>query len=74
MTMEFDWKIAREEGDVVVRSQSAIAVYANTNGDVVIREEQSIWGDEDTFIVIPREHATKIAEKVNAVLRESAGS
>lgn len=45
----FSWA---NEDDVVVRRVEAIAVYANPEGDVVIRQQDAL-GNEDPFIVIP---------------------
>ena len=72
---DFEWNTAKQDGDVVVPSQSAIAVYANSDGDIVIRREAyHLVEDEDVFIVIPRKAGANIARAINRTMRESAGS
>lgn len=60
---DFDWTV----GEVVVKSVSAIAVYNNGDGDIVIRQEGR---DEDPFIVIPKSHAKAV---VKAILDAAKG-
>jgi hypothetical protein len=57
MRSEIDFYGAGDDR-VVVRSRMGIAVYTNTNGDIVIRQD----GDEDCFIyVAPGDVAALIA-------------
>jgi hypothetical protein len=64
-TSEFSWS----GDDVVVPSVAAVAVYKNTDGDVVIRRERDGMSEsEDCIIVVPREYARRIAEEINRIL------
>lgn len=46
------WSDARECGQVVQSDVKRIAVYDNTDGDVVIRQGPPEGSDEDVFIII----------------------
>lgn len=54
----FDWW-ANDDGDVIVESQSSIAVYRNRRNHVVIRAERQVEGDEDSFIHLSTPTALK---------------
>lgn len=58
----FDWNA----DDVVIPRVDALAVYTNECGDIVIRQEQGLTGD-DAVIVIPRQFADAV---LNAIHRE----
>jgi flagellar hook assembly protein FlgD len=47
-TESFDW----DGGDRVVDGQLAIAVYKNSYGEVVIRQEAGATDSEDHFVII----------------------
>ena len=49
---DFDWR----DVNIVVREQAAIAVYANPNDDVVIRQAGTYGIDEDVWITVNREN------------------
>ena len=53
------------EGDVVVEEQPRLAVYMNTRGAIVIREESPEGDDEDPFVRLRPE----CVEKLIAALR-----
>ena len=56
---EFDW--LEDDGDVVVRAQSAIAIYPGPSG-VVIRRQGDLWsGDGDDVIWFDPQHAPAVA-------------
>ncbi len=64
---EFDW--LEDAGDVIVRSQPAVAVYPGPAG-VVIRRQGDHWnGDGDDVIWFTTEHAPAVA----APILEAAG-
>ena len=61
---EFDWR--EDAGDVVVRSQPAIAIYPSPAG-VVIRRQGDLWcGDGDDVIWFAVEQAPVIAAAILA--------
>jgi hypothetical protein len=70
MTDDFDWS---DRDCVVVKSQDAVAVYANNDGDLVIRRERSWNEEDDTLIVISRQHVRRIIEAMERVLKETSG-
>jgi hypothetical protein len=66
----FDWW-SNDDGDVVVESQSSIAVYRNRRGHVVIRGERQVEGDEDSFIHLSTPTALKaLIDRLQRELRE----
>ena len=64
MSDEFSW----DDDSVVVESISAVAVYTNPKGNIVIRQQDEYGAfGEDAFIVIPRD---KVKEVIAALSRE----
>jgi hypothetical protein len=63
----FDWT---SKDDVAVNQQDAIAVYANDNGDVVIRRQKDWNEDEDTFIVLAPAYVRQFIEAVERTFKE----
>lgn len=62
---EFDWDKKEFDGDIAFRSVRGIAVYMNSNGDVVIRQQAGPLDDEDTIITLPLEHVEKLIQAIN---------
>lgn len=52
MAQDWDWYGDSERESIVVQEVSAVAVYQNPQGDIVIRQKSGIT-DEDSLIVIP---------------------
>jgi hypothetical protein len=67
LTDDFDWN---EEDAVVVQRQDALAVYANPDGNLVVRQQR--WPDEDVFIVINRQQVRRVIEAMERVLKEAS--
>jgi len=67
MSDEFNWN---ETDSMVVRSQSAIAVYANPAGDLVVRRQQEWNENEDVFIVIAKTQVRTVIDAMERVLKE----
>jgi len=65
---DFDW---REDSDIVVQSQQALAVYLNGSGAIVVRQEGMPYDDEDDIIVIQAINAEAVAKAIMACARES---
>ena len=61
---EDKWNWADQES-VVIQSVQATAVYTNPKGDIVIRQESALGGD-DQYVVIPRKMAEFIAKAIRA--------
>jgi hypothetical protein len=51
MTDDFSWTAARNHDQIIVPEQAASAVYENSNGDIVIRQQAAL-GSDDHFIYI----------------------
>ena len=69
MSDDFDWKDV--EDDILIHSVGAIAVYTNPRGDVVIRQEASMFGDDDAVVVVPIAYVESLIEKLRALRDES---
>lgn len=59
---DFDWGTK----SVVVREVMAIAVYENTDGDIVVRQHD--WPDEDSVVIIPKRDAKAVIDAIQAFL------
>jgi hypothetical protein len=69
-TEPFDWW-TNDDGDTVVESQMAIAIYRNRRGHVVIRGERQVEGEEDSFVYISTAAALKaVIDRLQRELRE----
>lgn len=64
------WK----DSSIVVRPQLGIAVYPNDTGDIVVRQECEKYEDQDSAIVVPREHARIVALAILAAANLSRSS
>jgi hypothetical protein len=59
---DFDWSSDNE--DIVLREQRALAVYWNTRGDLVIRQER-YWDEiDDPFLVIGRNNVDAFLDRL----------
>ncbi|WP_331373791.1 hypothetical protein [Sinorhizobium chiapasense] len=61
MTGNFDWN---SDEDIVVERQAAIAVYENTTGDVVIRQEGR-YDDEDKCICVRPDNVKALVDALS---------
>jgi hypothetical protein len=59
---KFDWADVQE--CIVQRQVHRVAIYDNTHGDVVIRQERDWNEEDDPFIVIARAHAIRAAHAI----------
>lgn len=66
MCDEFVW--APDESAVVFKTVQAVAVYKNTDGDIVIRQQAGPLDDDDAVIVIPRDRVPALASALKAEL------
>jgi hypothetical protein len=53
MTDDFNWVGAKSHDQVVVPEQAAIAVYENSDGDVVIRQQAALGSDDHVIYIQP---------------------
>jgi hypothetical protein len=60
---DFDWK---DDADCIVQhSTPTVAVFTNTNGDIVIRKQrEDMYEEHDAFIVISRGNARTVAQAI----------
>ena len=64
-TEDFNWS---NSDSVVVKTLAGIAVYTNTQGDIVIRQETiTDFQNEDSFIIIPRD---RLPDVIAAIQKE----
>lgn len=63
----FDWS---DKEAVVVPQQDAIAVYANPDGELVIRRRRDWDEDEDKVIVVSALNISSLIEAMQRVYRE----
>jgi hypothetical protein len=58
MESKFDWN---DSDAVVLKTTRGIAVYLNTDGDLVVRQDGR-EDDYDQCVVVPRDRATSVIE------------
>lgn len=58
---------------VIIKRTDAVAVYANAQGNIVIRQEGSGIGDEphDQIVVIPKSRAQDVIKAIESELAKS---
>lgn len=61
----YDW--SKSADDLVYPSRAAVAVYLNADGDLVIRQQRDIYEEEDSVVIIPREKAASLIQKISDV-------
>lgn len=66
---DFDWN---EDSDTVVASQTAVAVYPNARGDIVIRQKAGPVDREDAVVIIRRENAAKLLQRLEVLCSDEA--
>jgi hypothetical protein len=75
---EFDWD---SEGNksVIFSRVDAVAIYANKDNNIIIRQRDAIPADittspfaqdEDSFVIIPRHHLPKVIQRLKDLLSE----
>ncbi|MBI5190514.1 MAG: hypothetical protein HZA22_07550 [Nitrospirae bacterium] len=69
MSEEWSWYGKEEENDIVVEPMDAIAVYANANRDIVIRQQQSSGQEDDSIVIIPRMYAQAIIDAIGREIK-----
>lgn len=63
---DWDWKLNES---VVVESVQALAVYTNTGGSIVIRQQDSM-GEDDDVVIVPRQHVSALIKALKAELKK----
>jgi hypothetical protein len=65
--INFDWN---DQAGIAVGQQDAIAVYANDNGDLVLRRQKDWNEEEDSVIVVAPAFARQLIEAMERTLKE----
>jgi hypothetical protein len=63
----FDWT---NDPAIVLRRRDAVAAFCNSDGDIVILQQQ--YPEDDACIVIPREDAEYFASRIAALAQGKA--
>lgn len=63
MSTDWSWYGDSEKDSVVVPAVQAIAVYTNSAGEIVIRQQDSM-GEDDSVIVFPKSQAKAIVDAI----------
>lgn len=58
---EFDWSCSES---VIFHSHAAVAVYLNADGDLVIRQKQDEYEDEDSVVIVPRDMVPRLLNRI----------
>jgi hypothetical protein len=48
---DFNWNDEESKEDIVIRRVDALSVYGNLHGDLVIRQQDPMGGDESVVII-----------------------
>jgi hypothetical protein len=63
---DFDW---RDDPDIVIPSQDAIACYYNDRGAIVIRQQAGFYDSEDHVIIVRPEYIVPLISKLQRLER-----
>ncbi len=64
----WSWSSEDAKDCMVFPTTHAVAVYQNAADRIVIRQEASMNGEDDSFVVIPREHVPALIAALQAEL------
>lgn len=67
MSKDWSWHDEDAKDLTVFPTVSAVAVYTNPSGDIVIRQQGSM-GEDDSVVVLPRIHAGAVISAIQAEL------
>jgi thiamine biosynthesis protein ThiC len=65
--INFDWN---DQAGIAVGPQDAIAVYANDNGDLVLRRQKDWNEEEDSVIAVAPAYVRQLIEAMERTLME----
>ncbi|NYE58985.1 hypothetical protein FHW58_000137 [Duganella sp. 1224] len=60
---DWDWNSASARESLVLPRVDALAIYANNNGEIVLRQ-QGMDGHDDSIVIIPKSQAQEV---INAI-------
>ena len=67
MSDDFDW--STENPEVIQQSVQGVAVYENTAGNIVIRQERGWDEEEDSHILLTTDAARRLSEKLRELIQ-----
>jgi hypothetical protein len=70
MVRDFNWYDDEANDCIAIRSMRAVAVYVNTAGDIVIRQEAGNGGEDD-MVVVPVSFIPALTDAINTAVKES---
>ncbi|CAB3889233.1 hypothetical protein LMG26788_03753 [Achromobacter pulmonis] len=59
----WSWDAEDASESIVIARVDAVAVYQNTNGDLVIRQQHPL-GDDDAVVIVPRAHVPALLQGI----------
>jgi hypothetical protein len=66
---DWDWNSASSRESLVLPRVDALAIYSNTNGEIVLRQ-QGMDGNEDSIIIIPKSQAQEVITAITGMLND----
>lgn len=66
---DWDWNSASARESLVLPRVDALAIYANSNGEIVLRQ-QGMDGNEDSIIIIPKTQAPEVVAAITSMLAD----
>jgi|GEM_PF-1514212 len=69
MSDDFDW--GKSNDNLAVNPVRGVAIYLNPDGDVVIRQQQADYHDEDPFLVVSVLEVPSLIHRLQQVVSEA---
>jgi len=64
---DWDWNSSSAKESLVLPRVDALAIYANNNGEIVLRQ-QGMDGHPDSIIIIPKSQAQEVIDAMSTML------
>ena len=64
---DWDWNSSSAKESLVLPRVDALAIYANNNGEIVLRQ-QGMDGHDDSIIIIPKSQAQEVIDAISKML------
>jgi hypothetical protein len=64
---DWDWNSSSSRESLVLPRVDALAIYANNNGEIVLRQ-QGMDGHDDSIIIIPKSQAQEVIDAIAKML------
>ena len=68
-TEPFNWNDLEPE-DQIVRTVHAVAVYLNPHGDIVIRQEAGVYGEDDHVVIVPDDACDRLISRLQLLTQK----